>query len=208
MINFPGLSVKVILKILKQLQLLYHQIQSVWGRVCVWPSWQPWVFWSMSPFYSSAPSQKGNPGEDALVFMSLLPHGKSFQPNFLNLALLYYGKCAEAACKCHLPSNWWCQGPSKKNSTVAWNHSKSRWETGLCCRQGQPCLPAEEPDFFSWIPSWHPTEGSCPYEVGQAWPLDHPLSLVHSKPRNKALLKVQPCPNIARFLLFLVWFIF
>lgn len=176
---------------IKQLQLLYHQIQSVWGTACVRQPQQTSVFWSL--FYNSAPSQQGNAGEDGLVFMSLLPHSKSFQPNCLNLALLYDGKCAEAACKCHLPSNWWCQGPSKKNSTVVWNHSKSRWEAGLCCRQGQPYLPAEEADFSSWIPSWHLTEGSCPDKVGQAWPLDHPLSLVHSKLRNKALLKVQPC---------------
>lgn len=125
MSNFPGLSVKAILKIIKQLQLLYHQIQSVWCRVCVWQPRQTSVFWSMSPFYSSAPSHLGNSREDGLVFMSLLPHGTSFQPNCLSLALLYYGKCAEAACKCHLPSNWWCQGPSKKNSTIAWNQARA-----------------------------------------------------------------------------------
>lgn len=48
----------------------------------MWQPWQTWVLWSTSPFYSSAPSQQGNPGKDGLVFLSLLPHGKFFQPDF------------------------------------------------------------------------------------------------------------------------------
>lgn len=101
------------------------------------------------------------------------------------------------------------EGASKKSSTVAWNHSKSRWETGLCFRQGQPCLPVKEPDFSSWIPSWHLTEDSCPSKGAQALLLDHTLSLVHLKQRNKALLKVQPCqtqPGVFVVVLVLFWF--
>lgn len=47
--------------------------------------------------------------------------------------------------------------------------------------------------FSPWIPSQHLSEGFCLYKVGQVQALDHPLSLMHSKPRNKALLKAQPC---------------
>lgn len=204
MSNFPGLSVKANLKIIEQLQLLYAQIQSVRCKVCVWQPPQTWVFWSVSPFHSSVPSHLGSPREDGLVFLSSLPSDESFQPDCVNLALLYYGTGAESACKCHLPSSWWCQGTSKKDSAVAWNPSKSRWEAGPRCRQGCAWAPAEEPDFSPWIPSWHLSEGFCLYKVGQVWALDSPLCLVHSKPRNKASLKALRCQTF--FLLFFFFF--
>ena len=109
--------------------------------------------------------------------------------------------CLQAGDVRHLP----------KRTAVAWNHSKSRWEAGPCCRQGRAWFPAEELDFSPWIPSWHLREGFCLYKVGQVWALDHPLSLVHSKPRNKASLEAQPCqtwPGVFSLSLFFFFFEF
>lgn len=174
----------------------------MWSRVCLRQPWQPQSSGAWTNFTAQPLPSRGILG---LVFMSLLPHSKSFQPDCLNLALLYDGKCAEAACKCHLPSNWWCQGPSKKSSTVAWNHSKSRWEADLCCKQGTALSSCWRTWFLLLNSLLAPDCRLLPIQGGTGLASWSPSQLGALKTKKQSLAKDPTMPNIARFLLLLLF---
>lgn len=188
--NFPGLPVKAILKIIKQLPVALSS-DPVCGAEYVRQPWTSRSLLEHEPILQLSPFPAG----ESLHLSSCpcFPIANPFSP------IVWIWLSFMMANVLRLPASAIClqTGDVKDLPKRALQSpeitARADGRQISAASRGQPYLPAKEPDFSSWIPSWHLTEGSCPYKVGQAWPLDHPLSLVHSKPRNKVLLKIQPC---------------
>lgn len=113
----------------------------------------------MDPFYSSVPSLLGNPREDGLVFLSLLPPVNLLSPavwmwfpSFMAVVLRLPANviCLQAGDVRHLPKRT-LQSPGITAGADG-RQVYSAW------------VPAEEPDFSSWIPSWRLTSASTSWD--------------------------------------------